>query len=69
MSEYIGSRQMQGVRKILRALAIFLFAGVSLWLLVGAAVNGPGEYQLAAAAVLMLAALGLVATWFWSPFG
>jgi hypothetical protein len=69
MAEYTGSRLMQGVRKILRALAIFLLAAVSLWLFVDAAVNGPGEYQLAVAAGLLVGALGLVATWFWSPFG
>jgi hypothetical protein len=30
---------------------------------------GPGEYQLTVAAALMLGALGLIATWFWSPLG
>ena len=60
---------MQGLRKIFRALAIFVFTTVSFWLLIDAAVNGPGEYQLAVAAALMLGTVGLVATWFWSPFG
>ena len=59
---------MQGVRKILRALSIFLFAGVGLWLFLDAAVNGAREYQLAVAALMMIGAVGLVATWFWSPF-
>jgi hypothetical protein len=60
---------VQGLRKILRVLAIFLFAGVSLWLFFDAAVSGPGEYQLAVATALMLGAAGLVVSWFWSPFG
>jgi hypothetical protein len=38
---------MQGLRKILRALAIILFAGVSLWLFIDAVVNGSSEYQAA----------------------
>ena len=33
---------MQGLRKILRVLAIILFAGVSLWLFIDAVVNGSG---------------------------
>ena len=59
---------MQGLRKILRALAILLFAGVGLWLFLDAAVSGAGEYQLAVAAFMMIGAVGLIATWFWSPF-
>ena len=60
---------MQGLRKIFRTLAIFLFVGVSLWLFIDAGVNGPIDYQLYAAEALMLGALGLIATWFWSPAG
>ena len=40
---------------------------VSCWLFVDAAVYGPGEYQLIIAGVLIVGAVGLVATWFWSP--
>ena len=58
---------MQGLRKILRVLAIILFAGVSLWLFIDAVVNGSGEYQLLVASALMLSAFGLLVTWFWSP--
>jgi hypothetical protein len=53
---------------MLRALAIFLLAGVGLWLFLDAAVNGAREYQLAVAALMLIGAVGLVATWFWSPF-
>ena len=60
---------MQGLRKILRVLAIILFAGLSLWLCIDAVVNGSSEYQLLVASALMLGALGLVFTWFWSPLG
>ena len=59
---------MQGLRKILRALAILIFAVVSCWLFTDAAVNGPGDYQLIVAAALMLGAIGLAATWFWQPW-
>ena len=34
---------MQGLRKIFRALAAFVFTVVSCWLFIDAAVNGPGE--------------------------
>jgi hypothetical protein len=60
---------MQGLRKMLRALAILAFAAVSCWLFIGAALYGAVEYQLAAAAAAMLIAIGLIITWFWSPFG
>ena len=60
---------MQGLRKIFRTLAIFLFGGASLWLFIDAGVNGPRDYQLYAAEALMFGALGLIATWFWSPLG
>jgi hypothetical protein len=60
---------MQGLRKILRALAIVASAAASCWLLIDAAIYGPGEYQLGIALVLMIAAVGLTATWFWSPLG
>jgi hypothetical protein len=59
---------MQGVRKILRSLTIITCATASCWLFFDAAVNGPGEYQLYVAGAMMLAAVGLVATWFWSHF-
>ena len=59
---------MQGLRKILRALAIAIFAASGFWLVIDDVLNGPGEYQLAIAAVLILVAGGLIVTWFWSPF-
>jgi hypothetical protein len=59
---------MQGARKILRSLTIIACAAASCWLFFDAAVNGPGAYQLYVSGALMLGALGLVATWFWSPF-
>jgi hypothetical protein len=40
-----------------------------LWLFINAAVRGPGEYQLWIATILLIGGVGLVATWFWSPFG
>jgi hypothetical protein len=60
---------MQGLRKMLRTLVIVLLAILGCWLLLDAALNGPGEYQLLVASGMLLVALGLVATWFWSPFG
>ena len=60
---------MQGLRKILRALAIVAFATLSCWLFIDAAVRGPGEYQLLIGTVLLFGAAGLLLTWFWSPFG
>lgn len=60
---------MQGLRKMLRGLAILAFAVVSCWLFIGSVLYGPGEYQLAVAAAAMLAAIGLIITWFWSPLG
>jgi hypothetical protein len=59
---------MQELRKILRALAITIFAALSFRLVIDAVQNGPCEYQLAITAVLMLGVVGLTATWFWSPF-
>jgi hypothetical protein len=58
---------MHGQRKLLRALAIVAAATVSCWLLVDAATHGPRDYQLIVAGVLMVGAVGLLATWFWSP--
>ena len=60
---------MQGLRKIFRALALVICGVLSCWLLVDAAINGPGDYQLLVAAGLLVFALGLALTWFWSPFG
>ena len=60
---------MLGLRKISRAVAIVALVMLSCWLFIDAAVRGPGEYQLLLAAVLLIGAAGLVATWFWSPFG
>ena len=51
---------MQGLRKILRALAIAIFAASGFWLVIDDVLNGPGEYQLAIAAVLILVAGGLI---------
>jgi hypothetical protein len=60
---------MRGVRKALRAIAILALAVSSVWLFGTAVLYGPADEQLALAAVLLLSALGLAATWFWSPFG
>ena len=60
---------MQGLRKILRALAIASFLVASGGLFVDAALHGPGEYELFVAAALLIVAAGLALTWFWSPFG
>jgi hypothetical protein len=46
---------------------ILAAAMLSCWLFVDAAVHGPREYQLIIAGVLLVGAVGLVATWFWSP--
>jgi len=51
---------VQGIRKILRSLAILAFVGLSLWLLVDAAVNGAGEYQLLVAAPAAFRRAGLI---------
>jgi hypothetical protein len=59
---------MRGLRKVSRALAIIILAALSCGLVVNAVVDGPVEYQLPIAAVLALSAVGLTATWFWSPF-
>jgi hypothetical protein len=58
---------MHGPRKLLRSLTIIAAAMVSCWLFVDAAVHGASEYQLIIAGVLMVGAVGLIATWFWSP--
>jgi len=60
---------VQALRKIFRALGIVAFFALSCWLYVDAAVRGPGEFQLWIATVLLMGAMGLIATWFWSPFG
>jgi hypothetical protein len=60
---------MQGIRKILRTLAIMIFTALSGWLFIDAGVHGAGEYQLLIATGLLAFAAGLVITWFWSPFG
>jgi len=60
---------VQALRKVFRALGIVAFFTLSCWLYVDAAVRGPGEFQLWIATVLLIAAMGLIATWFWSPFG
>jgi hypothetical protein len=61
--------RVTALRKIFRALGIVAFFSLSCWLFVDAAVRGPGEYQLWIATILLIGALGLIATWFWSPFG
>lgn len=66
---YLSEPSMQGLRKMLRALVIVLLASLGCWLLLDAALYGPGEYQLLVASGMLLVALGFVATWFWSPFG
>ena len=60
---------MRGLRKIVLGFVILAFAVTSVWLFICAAMYGPGEYQLTVAVALMLGALGLIATWFWSPLG
>jgi len=60
---------MQGLRKIIRTLAIAIFTTLSGWLFIDASVHGAGEYQLLIATGLLAFASGLVLTWFWSPFG
>jgi hypothetical protein len=60
---------MRGLRKVARGFAVLAFAATSVFLFISAALYGPGEYQLIVAAALMLGALGLIATWFWSPLG
>jgi hypothetical protein len=60
---------MRGLRKVLRAIAIFVLAISSVYLFGSAALYGPADDQLALAAVLLLGGLGVTATWFWSPFG
>ena len=59
---------MQGVRKILRTLAIVISTTLSSWLFIDAGVHGAGEYQLLIATGLLAFAASLVLTWFWSPF-
>ena len=60
---------MQALRKVFRAFGIVAFFTLGCWLMIDAAVRGPGEYQLWIATLLLIGALGLIATWFWSPFG
>ena len=60
---------VQGFRKICRALAIVLCGVSGCWLLVDAGFKGPAEYQLPVAAGLLIFAAGLALSWFWSPLG
>ena len=60
---------MQGLRKILRALTVLVLTIVGCWLFLDAVLNGPGEYERLVASSMILVAVGLVVTWFWSPFG
>ena len=60
---------MQGLRKISRSLGIVAFLTLGCWLFIDATLRGPGEYQLWMATILLIGAVGLVTTWFWSPFG
>jgi hypothetical protein len=55
---------MQGVRKILRALAIVLLPVVGTVILCGSA----SGVETGIGVVLILFALGLIATWFWQPW-
>jgi hypothetical protein len=55
---------MQGLRKILRALAIVLLPVVGAVILCG----GTSGVETAIGVVLILLALGLIATWFWQPW-
>ena len=52
---------MQGLRKILRALAIVLLPMVGMLIIFGSS----SGLETAIGFVLILFALGLVATWFW----
>jgi hypothetical protein len=55
---------MQGLRKILRALAIVLLPLVGTVILYGSA----SGVETAIGVVLILFALGLIAAWFWQPW-
>ena len=57
-------RAMQGLRKILRALAIVLLPVVGALVLYASA----SGVETAIGVVLILFALGLIATWFWQPW-
>ena len=54
---------MQGLRKLLRALAIVVLPLVAA-LIFSRASSGT---EMAFAALLILFAIGLIATWFWQP--
>ena len=58
------NRPMQGLREILRALAIVLLAVAGTGILYGSA-NG---LETAIGLALIQFALGLIATWFWQPW-
>jgi hypothetical protein len=58
------NRAMEGLRKILRALAIVLLPVVGTVILYGSA----SGVETGIGVVLILFALGLIATWFWQPW-
>jgi FtsH-binding integral membrane protein len=55
---------MQGVRKILRALAIVVLPVVGTVVIFGSS----SGMETAIGWALILLALGLIATWFWQPW-
>ena len=55
---------MQGVRKILRALAIVILPVVGTAIILGSS----SGLETAIGCALILLALGLIATWFWQPW-
>jgi hypothetical protein len=55
---------MQGLRKLLRALAIVILPLVGTLVLSRAST----AMEMAFGALLILFAVGLIATWFWQPF-
>ena len=55
---------MQGLRKILRTLAIVVLPVVGMVILYGSSSGMEAAIGLA----LILFALGLIATWFWQPW-
>ena len=54
---------MQGLRKILRALAIVILPVVGMMIVYGSS----SGLETAMGLALILLALGLIATWFWQP--
>ena len=55
---------MQGLRKILRALAIVIFPVIGAVMVYGST----SGMETAIGSALILFALGLIATWFWQPW-